>query len=117
MTEKTYWLVDAAGRKCLVTGAVERDRWLPLGWSDADEPVGDEFVWVHHAEVAEPGRLPVSAWREVWQAKGWQAGPPPEPVDPLTGARRPAPTPPVAAEVTTQAKPAAGGEKETKTRG
>jgi hypothetical protein len=123
MTEKqTYWLADRAGNKALVEGAAERDRWVPLGWAEADEPTGDELVWASFEGVEDPAQFPAEVFLEVWGPKGWTPSAPPEPVDPLTGIRPPRPvpaTPPAAApaETTVQGKTAAGGEKETKTRG
>lgn len=119
MTDKqTYWLVDAGGRKALAATAAERDRWLPHGWTVSTEPTGDELVWARFEGVADPGQFPAQAFLEVWGPKGWTPSAPPEPLDPLTGARLPAPeTPPAPAEPSTQAKTAAGGDKETKTRG
>lgn len=128
MTEKkTYWLVDSAGTAAAVEGAAERDRWLPHGWTETDEePTGDTFVWASNPDVQDPAKFPADALREVWSAKGWLPSAPPEPLDPLTGERparpavAPVPTNSAAApaeETSTQAKTAAGGDKETKTRG
>jgi hypothetical protein len=116
MTDKnTYWLVDSTGDKALVEGAAERDRWLPHGWAETDEPTGDEFVWASFDGVADPAKFPADVFREVWEPKGWKASAPPEPVDPITGVRppRPVPTPAAAAPAdTSKSKTAAGGEKE-----
>lgn len=121
MTEpKTYWLVDRNGDKALVTGADERDRWLPHGWAETEKPAGDEFVWATFPDVADPARFPAEAYYDVWEPKGWVASAPPEPVDPITGVRppRPVPTPPAAAPADSSSKQSAatGGDKE-KTRG
>lgn len=119
MTDKnTYWLVDSAGDKAFVEGAAERDRWLPHGWAETEEPTGDEFVWATFEGVADPAKFPADAFRDVWEPKGWKASAPPEPVDPITGERPPRPTPPAAASADTSSKQstAGGGEKE-KSRG
>lgn len=115
MTGKnTYWLVDSTGDKALVEGAAERDRWVPHGWAEADEPTDNEFLWASYEGVADPARFPHGIFREVWEPKGWTPSAPPEPVDPLTGKRPPRPEPTVAApaETSSKAKTAAGGEKE-----
>jgi hypothetical protein len=117
MSEKQkYWLVDEAGVYARVEGAAQRDRWVPMGHAEADEPIGASMVWAWHEGIETPARFPAEALA-VWEAKGWEAGPPPEPlspfnsdqpvtaVAPLTGAPAPAP-----AEPTT--KTAAGGDKE-----
>jgi hypothetical protein len=86
MTEKnTYWLRDAAGDYALITGADQRDRWIPLGWAEADEPSGNEFVWARCEGIQEPARFPAQALADVWSAKGWQAAEPPSPVSPFNG--------------------------------
>jgi hypothetical protein len=122
MTEKQkYWMADSDGRKALIVGAEERDRWIPRGWAEADEPIGDELVWARYDGVADPAQFPGGVFREVWEPKGWTPSAPPEPVDPITGVRPPAPVPtPTAAapaETTVQAQTAAGGDTKEKTRG
>jgi hypothetical protein len=51
MTEKkqTYWIADADGVKAKVVGAEARDEWVKVhGWSETDEPTGQEFQWVRN---------------------------------------------------------------------
>ena len=80
--KKTYWLTDGYGNKALVTGAEERDRWVPLGWSETTEPVDAEMVWMHNATT--DGRAQFAAGVvETWRALGWEPSAPPEPVDVL----------------------------------
>lgn len=122
--KKTYWLVDTTGKTALVEGAAERDRWVPLGWSETDvEPDGDSLVWASCEGVEEPALFPAGVLAEVWSAKGWTPSAPPEPVNPMTGERpaRPEPVSTTTATAdttvnavadTAPAKPAAGGEKE-----
>jgi hypothetical protein len=104
MTDKnTYWISDG-DTAALVTGADERDRLLPLGWTVADEEPTDGWVHIWHYGIEQPGRVPVSAVPELWAPMGWVTGPPPGGVHPF------APTPQAkAAESKPQSKPAAGG--------
>lgn len=119
MTDKqTYWLADQTGKKALVTGAAERDRWVPLGWVEADEPAAGEFVYARHDGIEQPAEFPASAFREVWEPRGWVAGPPPEPVSPFNGDQLPAPAssptpqPEKAPKSTTSSTAAGGSTKE-----
>lgn len=116
MTDKqTYWLADQTGKKALVTGAAERDRWVPLGWAEADEPTGTEFVYARMEGVEQPAEFPASAFKEIWEPRGWVAGPPPEPVSPFNGdqpAPVTAPEPEKSAKSTTST--AAGGSTKEK---
>jgi hypothetical protein len=105
MTEKqTYWLVDATGDHALITGADERDRWVPLGWTPADEPIGDAFVWAWLDGITVPARFPAAALAEVFGPKGWVAGPPPQAVSPFNGDQA---VPAAAPTTSTAAAPAA----------
>lgn len=116
MSKNTYWLADEAGNKALVTGADERDRFLPLGWSLAEEPVDNELVWARHEGIADAALFPAQALA-AWAAKGWVAGAPPEPVNPLNDGSLPvtAVTPLVGADAadenppSTRSKTAASG--------
>lgn len=82
MAEKTYWLTDGYGNKAQVTGAAERDRWVPLGWSETIEPAGDERVWMRHTDHGGHAQFAAGVV-ETWRALGWEPSAPPEPVDVL----------------------------------
>lgn len=97
MTEKDpYWLTDGQGTYAVVTGAAERDRFLPLGWTDADEPDPNRggFVYAWRDGIAEPGPAPLAYFREVLTPTGWVAGPPPGGEHPFQPARQTAGEPP-----------------------
>lgn len=47
------------------------------GWAPAADPPDDAWVFIWLAGVEQPGRVPVSALRELWGPRGWAAGPPP----------------------------------------
>lgn len=125
MTNKqTYWLADANGNKALVEGAAERDRWLPVGWTESTEPSGDEKVWCRIDGVQNPALFPAAAIPELWGPKGWAPSAPPEPISPVTGESAlaaPAPVPTTSAveaaeQPSTKTAAAASGDKE-KNRG
>lgn len=110
MTElKQYWLADGQDNFALVAGTDERDRWVPLGWSETEEPTEG---WVHmwREGIEQPGRVPVATLRELWGPLGWVAGPPPGGVHPST----PEPPAAVPAESKTEPKSAAGGNAKEK---
>ena len=86
MAKNTYWLADGYGSKALVEGADERDRWVPRGWAEADEPAGEDRVWMQHGEHKGRAQFP-AAVVETWQALGWKPAAPPEPVDVLHDAQ------------------------------
>lgn len=122
MTDKqTYWLVDDTGHYALVAGADERDRWIPRGWSETGEPTGEGKVWAWYEGIEKPAEFTIPAYREIWKPRGWQAGPPEEPVSPINGdqiaaeqARRDATASPVAVKAeskSTSKKAATGGEE------
>lgn len=121
MTDKqTFWMVDGEGKKSLIAGVEARDRWIPHGLADAEEPTGTEFVWCWHEGIENPAAFPAQAL-EAWQAKGWQPGPPPSPVSPFNGDEgapvMPAAAPlsaPVASAPVKSETPAAGGDKKEK---
>lgn len=122
MTEKhRYWLVNAEGENALVEGAAERDRFLPLGWTETTEPVADEWVMARMDGIEQPARFPATAFREVWEPRGWKPAPPAEPVSPFNGDQPAAQTqapavPPLSAPSPTP-KPttaAAGGDTKEK---
>lgn len=58
MTEqKTYWIADPEGVKARVTNAEDRDHWVRVkGWAEADEPTGQEFVWVRNEAPDHHGK-------------------------------------------------------------
>ena len=78
MAEKTYWMRDIYGNRALVT---DRDRWIPRGWADADEPTDREFVWMEKEDLEQPALIPWGA-RDYWQGIGFVSSTPPEPVNP-----------------------------------
>ena len=87
----TYWIADTDGTKALVDGTEERDRWVRVhGWAEADEPTGQEFVWVTN-ENPELGAARMN-WQAAadpaWAARGWAPGPPVEPVNNAIPAER-----------------------------
>lgn len=85
MTEpKTHWIADAEGTKALVTGAAELNLWTAgRGWVEADEPSGQEFVWLQHN--LHEGRAKFSAEAvPLWEGRGWLPSTPPEPVNSAT---------------------------------
>ena len=113
--KKTYWMQDHAGNKALITGAEERDRWIPHGWTDTDEPGDRDFVWLRHPDLGEPTNPIVWAARDYWQGRDWVPGAPPEPVNPALDPALTAPREkPAKAEKATTSKPATGSEKNTK---
>jgi hypothetical protein len=60
MTEKkqTYWIADADGVKAKVVGAEARDEWVNVhGWSETEEPTGQEFQWVRNEAHGGKGVL------------------------------------------------------------
>lgn len=82
MPKTNYWLTDGYGNKAVAVVAEERDRWVPRGWSESTEPSGDDRVWMRHGGHGGHAQFP-AAVVETWQALGWEASPPPEPVDVL----------------------------------
>jgi hypothetical protein len=105
MTKQTYWIADETDNYGLVTGADERDRWVREGWRATEEPAASDWVYIWHADAAEPGRYPLSALRDLWGPRGWVAGPPPGGAHPAT----PEPLAEQPAETKPEPKPAAGG--------
>lgn len=91
---KTYWLTDGQDHYALVTGAEERDRWIPLGWTLVDaEPVDAGRVWAWHDGVELPAAFPANIFRDLWEPRGWQAGPPPGSPHPFAALPAPVETP------------------------
>lgn len=114
--KKTYWLADGYGVKALVVGAAERDRWVPLGWSEADEPAPDDRVWLRHEDHGGRALFPAPVV-ELWQQKGWQPSDPPPPVSPFNADQATAVVPAQAAaptETTEQTEPAPAAKTKEK---
>lgn len=82
MPKTKYWMTDGYGAKALIEGADQRDRWVPLGWSETGEPVAGERVWMRHPDIAVPALFAAEAVH-LWQQKGWEPAAPPEPVSPF----------------------------------
>lgn len=100
MAKTKHWLADGFGAKALVEGADQRDRWVPLGWSESTEPEPGERVWLRHEEHGGQALFPAESV-DLWLRKGWQLSSPPIPESPFN-APRPADvvetiTPPAAA--------------------
>lgn len=100
---KKYWMTDGADEHAVVSGADERDRLIPFGWTVTDEPT-EGWVYIWREGIAEPGRVPVAAVETLWGPLGWSAGPPPGGVHPFASqpSAEPAESKP--------SKPAAGGD-------
>lgn len=107
MTDKIkVWLVDETGIKAYAEGADQRDSLIGRGWAECGEPVGSEFVWCSHADIAVPAYFPAETL-DYWTTRGWVPGPPPPP-DNHFSAVAPAVTESLpATEI--KPKPAAGG--------
>lgn len=114
MTDTSYWLVDSLGVYAYVTGDDERDRWIPLGWTLAEEPRGNEFVHAWHAGIDVSALQPASALREIWGPRGWEPGPPPAPVNPFNADPPEATRPAVVDEPVPSSRPVAGVVKKEK---
>jgi hypothetical protein len=110
---KKYWITDG-DVYALVTGVDQRDHYLPLGWSETDEPV-DGFVYVWREGIEKPGRAPVSLFHLNLEVNGWVAGPPEDGEHPLAD-QADAPIEPESAapagKPTTKAAGTGGNEKE-----
>lgn len=78
----TIWIRNLTGEKAVIP-AGDRDRWKLHGWTEADEPVDGDFVWMEHPDggIAKPGLIPWSA-RDYWLGIDWAPSAPPEPVNP-----------------------------------
>lgn len=107
---KTYWMDDGHGTKARFAGVEERDRWVPLGWSESDEPTPGDQVWLRHADHGGHARFPAEAV-ELWQHKGWRPAAPPDPGGPL-GDATPADAPGQAAGTDSTAPTASAKTKE-----
>jgi hypothetical protein len=111
MTElKKYWMrLPADGTVAQIDGAVERDRLVPLGWEEADEPAATDFVWMRKDGIEQPARFAYGA-AEDWRRQGWEFSAPPEHIDPT---RDPAVAEPVKPAASTEPKSTATGAKAT----
>lgn len=115
MTDKqTYWMRDAEGAYALMTGADERDWWTPFGWTQAEEPGRQEFVWARHEGIENPARFPAGILATAWP--GWEPSTPPSPMNPVNGEPLVPPvfTTPAAVAETKPSKTAAGGDAKEK---
>lgn len=93
----TYALVEDGDRAAyLVTG----------DWAASGEPGDSDWVYIWHEGSAVPGRYPLASLRELWEPRGYVAGPPPDGTSPF--APKPAAEP---AAKPKSSKAAAGGEK------
>lgn len=108
MANKTqYWLVDATGTYAQADGVEGRDQLVVRGFTVADEPAPNSFVYARHEGIEAPGRLPFGSL-DIWAAQGWvPSAPDPEP-SPFNG---PAP------EAVTSVKPLTGTDKGAATTG
>src|SRR3954471_15505177 len=53
-----YWIADPQGVKAKVSGVEARDYWVRVnGWTEADEPTGQEFQWVRNEAHGGKGVL------------------------------------------------------------
>lgn len=80
MTDKqTYWIADAEGVKARVTSAGARDHWVRVkGWTEADEPTGQEFVWVRNEAPDHNGKGVMNHEALLLAGgRGWVASGPP----------------------------------------
>lgn len=107
MTEpKKYWLTDGDSY-AVATGVEERDRLIPLGWAETDEPA-EGWVHIWHPEIEQPGRVPVTALPDLWEPRGWSVGPPPGSAHPAAAVKA-EPAPAADPAETKSSKTAAGG--------
>jgi hypothetical protein len=72
----SYWLTGPDGTYAQVEGAARRDLFIDLGWSEADEPPRDGWVWLRHSETKAYVTF-VAESLEGWHAKGWEFAVPP----------------------------------------
>ncbi len=110
MTDKQkYWLTTPDGAFACVEGKAERDRLVPLGWVDADEPTEPHaFLWMSHDGIEQPAKFPVGS-RANWEGMGWTPSGPNPPADPTRD-----PVPAEASAAPEKTKPAAGADKTSK---
>lgn len=118
MSKTTYWMRDANGDVALIEGTDERDRWIPHGLAVVDGPRATDRVWLRHDVTGLPALFP-AAVMDVWAAKGWKPGTPPEPENLLNASAELAHTPappvePTAASAAGTDKPAAAAADQSK---
>lgn len=116
MTErKTYWIQDVDGVKACVDGADTRDLWTRVhGWTETDEPTGQQFQWVRNANHGGRGVLNHAAVL-LHEGLGWfPSDPPPPPGYPETPVEEDILAVPAveAAPIPGTVKPAVGGTPE-----
>jgi hypothetical protein len=102
------WISDGATHAALADPAdpAELDAWRLRGWEIVDAPTHEDFVFMWRDGIAEPGRVPVYALRNLWGPRGWVVGPPPGGAHPF------APKPPTELpESKPETQSAAGGQK------
>ncbi|MFG1659083.1 hypothetical protein ACGFIY_21375 [Micromonospora chersina] len=108
MAKTKYWMSDGYGAKALIEGADERDKWKPLGWSEADEPAAGDRVWLRHEDHGGRALFPAESV-DLWQQKGWQPSDPPQPINPFN-APQPADVVEAAPTANTTTSPAPAGK-------
>lgn len=120
MTDKqTYWITSPAGAYALVEGADELKRWtLVYGWAESAEPGPADKVHLKHPDGFR-AQLPYESLGEGWSARGWEPGPPQEPLAVADDPRYvdqlpPAPAVKPVAEPAQPKTPAAAGKNEEK---
>lgn len=101
------WITEDYQTYALVTAA-ELTGWRRLGWAEVAEPPADAWLYQWHEGIAQPGRVPLAAFRDLWSKRGWVAGPPPEGLHPAE------PQPSAAPAESKSSKPAAGGSAKEK---
>ena len=72
------WIVGGeSDTYALVADPAERDALLLTGdWMTAGEPGDSDWVFIWHEGSTVPGRYPLSSLRELWEPRGYVAGPP-----------------------------------------
>jgi hypothetical protein len=81
MTDKQkYWITGPDGSYAQVVGTDEVKRWTLLyGWRESGEPGPTDLVHLQHPDGFQ-ARLPLESLAEGWAARGWEPGPPQEPL-------------------------------------
>lgn len=102
------WISDGVTHALLADPA-EVEAWGPRGWAPTDPPTHEDFLFMWRDGIAEPGRVPVYALRNLWGPRGWVAGPPPG------GAHPAAPKPAAEPAASKSSKSASAAEVKEKT--